>query len=131
MPLVSLPNEVRSHGLVGAIFRGCLSAAVFVILATVVMALVVTVVDISDTVCANIQAGVGLIGVFLGGLSAGRRSSSKGWFVGLIVGLVYAIVFFLTSDGASPPSSRFFALGCQMLTIAAAGLLGGILGVNL
>lgn len=131
MPIAPFTNNVRPYGVLRSIVRGCIFAAVFVILATILFAFVTTLFDISEAACMNIQAGVGIMGVFLGGLTAGRTSSNRGWLVGLAVGLVFAAVYFIASANPSSGGIRFFAAGRQMLTITAAGLLGGILGVNL
>jgi putative membrane protein (TIGR04086 family) len=131
MRVVPATNNRVTGGFFGSVVRGCFTAAVFVILATVIFAFIATVAEIAETTCQNVQAGVGIIGVFLGGIVAGRRSSSRGWLVGLVVGLLFALLYFIASDAPLTGGSRLFAAGRQMLTISAAGLLGGILGVNL
>ncbi|MGB4528487.1 MAG: TIGR04086 family membrane protein [Firmicutes bacterium] len=131
MPIAPFTNNTRPYGFVRSIVRGCITAAIFVVVATVLFAFLTTLFDISEAACMNVQAAVGIIGVFLGGLAAGRTSASRGWLVGLVVGLVFAAVYFVASSDPSSGGSRFFAVGRQMLTVTVAGLLGGILGVNL
>lgn len=131
MRVVPATNSRMTGGFFGSVVRGCFAAAIFVILATVLFAFITTFAEIGETACQNVQAGVGIIGVFLGGIVAGRRSSSRGWLVGLIVGFLFALLYFIASDAPSAGGSRLFSVGRQMLTISAAGLLGGILGVNL
>lgn len=65
-----------------------------------------------------------------GGLTAGRRASSKGWYQGALTGVFYGItvllIGFLALD--STPSGMDF-----LWVLAAAGIsaLGGMFGVNL
>lgn len=70
------------------------------------------------------------VAVGFGGLTAGRRASSKGWYQGSLTGLVYGIIVLMTGFLAldSAPSLT------DMLWIVAAaaiGALGGMFGVNL
>lgn len=131
MPVLPSSNGARSQSFIRSVVKGCSAASIFVILATILFAFVTTIVEVAETTCLNVQAGVGMVGVFLGGVIAGRASANRGWLVGLVVGIVFAVIYFIASGESSIGAQRFFAAGRQMLTITAAGLLGGILGVNL
>ena len=131
MPVLPSSNGARSQSFIRSVVKGCSAASIFVILATILFAFVTTIVEVAETTCLNVQAGVRMVGVFLGGVIAGRASANRGWLVGLVVGIVFAVIYFIASGESSVGAQRFFAAGRQMLTITAAGLLGGILGVNL
>ena len=62
--------------------RGCITAAIFVVVATVLFAFLTTLFDISEAACMNVQAAVGIIGVFLGGLAAGRTNTAEAGSLG-------------------------------------------------
>ncbi|MGM0885040.1 MAG: TIGR04086 family membrane protein [Bacillota bacterium] len=65
-----------------------------------------------------------------GGLTAGRRSESKGWYNGSILGLLYAAIVIIISFLASDASLSWHSaalLGAALLT----GAFGGMIGVNL
>ncbi|MNC76380.1 hypothetical protein D3C75_1280890 [compost metagenome] len=70
------------------------------------------------------------IAAAFGGLTAGRRASSRGWYQGALTGALYGItvllIGFLALDSA--PS----VMDCLWI-LAAAGIaaLGGMFGVNL
>ncbi|WP_019909071.1 TIGR04086 family membrane protein [Paenibacillus sp. HW567] len=70
------------------------------------------------------------IAAAFGGLTAGRRASSKGWYQGALTGALYGItvllIGFLALDSA--PSVR----DCLWILVAAGiAALGGMFGVNL
>ena len=64
-----------------------------------------------------------------GGFTAGRRAGQKGWYVGLLLGILYALIIlaigFLAAD--APISLESLAL---LATAAGAGTIGGMFGVG-
>ncbi|WP_438444288.1 TIGR04086 family membrane protein [Gorillibacterium sp. sgz5001074] len=69
------------------------------------------------------------LSVLIGSFVTGRRSGSKGWYYGGLLGLVYSIIVlivgFLSFDRGADWTLLFFAAGAFL-----AGALGGIMGVN-
>ncbi|MGO4546171.1 TIGR04086 family membrane protein [Paenibacillus sp. 2TAB23] len=65
-----------------------------------------------------------------GGFTSGRRSESKGWYNGGLLGLIYGaiviIISFLASDASLTLHSALL-LGASLL----AGAFGGMIGVNM
>lgn len=65
-----------------------------------------------------------------GGFTSGRRSESKGWYNGALLGLLYGaiviIISFLASDASLSLHSAIL-LGAALLS----GAFGGMIGVNL
>ncbi|NUU59882.1 TIGR04086 family membrane protein [Paenibacillus agri] len=70
------------------------------------------------------------VAIAFGGLTAGRRASSKGWYKGSLTGLFYGIIVliigFLALDSAPSGTDLLWTLAA-----AAIGALGGMFGVNL
>ncbi|MBO2943421.1 TIGR04086 family membrane protein [Paenibacillus sp. F411] len=67
---------------------------------------------------------------WFGGLASGRRSGSKGWYYGLVTGLLYGILLLII--GFLALNSFISASDMTLLGIViGAGALGGMFGVNL
>lgn len=70
------------------------------------------------------------IAAAFGGLTAGRRASSRGWYQGALTGLLYGLIVLLVGFLALDSSPA----GIDALWVLAAGAigsLGGVFGVNL
>lgn len=70
------------------------------------------------------------IAAAFGGLTAGRRASSKGWYQGALTGGFYGVIVLLVGFLALDSSPAGID-GLWVLAAAAIGALGGIFGVNL
>ncbi len=70
------------------------------------------------------------IAAAFGGLTAGRRASSKGWYQGALTGVFYGVIVLLVGFLALDSSPAGID-GLWVLAAAAIGALGGIFGVNL
>ncbi|MNI22083.1 hypothetical protein D3C73_756290 [compost metagenome] len=70
------------------------------------------------------------IAAAFGGLTAGRRASSKGWYQGALTGIFYGVIVLLVGFLALDSSPAGID-GLWVLAAAAIGALGGIFGVNL
>lgn len=67
---------------------------------------------------------------FVGGFSAGKRATSKGWYYGSSLGILYGLVIIIISFLATDVSLSLHSL-TLLLTVLAAGAFGGMIGVNL
>ncbi|CAM4131092.1 TIGR04086 family membrane protein [Paenibacillus alkaliterrae] len=70
------------------------------------------------------------VSALAGGFTAGKRSESKGWYNGSLLGLLYGTIIIIVSFLASNTSLSWHSaslLGAALL----AGALGGMIGVNL
>ncbi|WP_342562551.1 TIGR04086 family membrane protein [Paenibacillus sp. FSL R7-0345] len=70
------------------------------------------------------------IAAAFGGLTAGRRAVSRGWYQGALTGVFYGVIVLLVGFLALDSSPAGID-GLWVLTAAAIGALGGIFGVNL
>ncbi|MGJ9457079.1 TIGR04086 family membrane protein [Oceanobacillus sp. CF4.6] len=73
---------------------------------------------------------IGLLALFIGGVTAGMKGKAKGWMIGGSIGLGFSLIIFLIQylgyqQGFSIEQSLYH------LAYLAAALLGGIIGVNL
>ena len=69
------------------------------------------------------------LAIFVGSYACGKRTSSKGWYHGGILGLVYAVIIivigFLSFDNGISLHTLFALIAAYLI-----GAFGGILGVN-
>lgn len=69
------------------------------------------------------------VAIIIGSFASGRKSGSRGWYYGALLGLVYSIIVlivgFLSFDKGFDLSVLTFAAGAML-----AGIIGGIAGVN-
>lgn len=69
------------------------------------------------------------VSTFIGSFASGRKSGSKGWYHGGLLGLFYSVIVliigFLSFDKGLDWSILLFAAGAFVI-----GALGGIFGVN-
>lgn len=71
---------------------------------------------------------VGILGVILGGFSAGSRSEKKGWLHGLWVGIMLALCGIIANLELIPQAYTWLGMLRQLLLWALWGLTGGYLG---
>ncbi|WP_042201015.1 TIGR04086 family membrane protein [Paenibacillus camerounensis] len=70
------------------------------------------------------------IAAAFGGLTAGRRAESRGWYQGALTGILYGVIVLLVGFLALDSSPAGID-GLWVLAAAAISALGGIFGVNL
>ncbi|MEO3947118.1 TIGR04086 family membrane protein [Gorillibacterium sp. CAU 1737] len=73
---------------------------------------------------------VHLLASFIGGAAAGRRSGMKGWSIGGITGLLYAVLLYVIGFLSFDRSFHLSSLLAIVIAFAVAAL-GGIIGVNM
>lgn len=69
------------------------------------------------------------ISALAGGFTAGRRAGQKGWYIGLLLGSLYALIVLTIGFLAADAPLRLESLAL-LATAAAAGTLGGMFGVG-
>lgn len=65
-----------------------------------------------------------------GGFTAGKRSESKGWYNGSILGILYGITIILVSFLASNSSVSLHSVWLLVIALLI-GAFGGMIGVNM
>jgi putative membrane protein (TIGR04086 family) len=112
------------------LFSGLMYAMVFMLLGTLMTSLLMLATNLQESSLYSYTMSVHGVAMLIGGLVAGKRSGTKGWYHGGLLGLLYAcivwIIGFLAYD-AGFSEQTLVLLGLSF----AAGALGGILGVNL
>lgn len=71
---------------------------------------------------------VGILGAFIGGISAGFCAADKGWLHGLWVGIILAILGAIVNLEILPYTYTWTGIGRQLILFMLWGLSGGHLG---
>jgi putative membrane protein (TIGR04086 family) len=112
------------------LFSGLVYAMIFMLLGTMMTSLLMLATDMQESSVQSYTMSIHGVAMFVGGIIAGKRSGSKGWYHGGMLGLVYSFIVwligFLAYD-AGLSSDTLFLLGVSFL----AGAFGGMIGVNL
>lgn len=120
-------NKYSSIGL--GVLRATILTIVFLIFYTLITSL-------SSKGMENSELGIGfliitVISVLYGAAYAARSAGEKGWFVGMMVGLIYILLIYLVSIISGRESSLGLKDIFRILLCIFAGTLSGMLGINL
>lgn len=114
-----------------AVVKGCLFAIVLSIILLTIYALLLANTSISENTMMPVVLTITGISILIGGTISSRKMKKNGLIYGGVVGLVYVITLYLASSismvGFSLSANSFIMLGVGVL----AGVIGGIIGVNL
>ncbi len=93
--------------------------------------LLLTYTPVSESLIPAIAILTAVLSAVVAGLVASRSVKSRGWFTGMLAGILYSIILYLFSFLASD-GFHFSAYIIVMSVISMfAGAIGGILGINL
>ena len=115
------------------IFKGVLVSWIFAFTCTLFLSLISMVTD-NTYVDFNIQiimVGVTMLSIFIGSAYATKQAASKGLFIGIIIGLIYVLVTVAFGMELHQETSSLYTLTNKFVAGAAAGIVGGLVGVNL
>lgn len=122
----SLDSGTRNHPLLVGLLYAFIAMGVL----TLAVSLVLWLSDYDESHLGTIAYAIHALSVATGSLAAGRRSNSKGWWNGWLLGILYVtlvlIVGFLAFDRGLDWKTLWFVLGSM-----AVGTLGGMIGINL
>ncbi|MDF2961692.1 MAG: hypothetical protein K0S39_3427 [Paenibacillus sp.] len=112
------------------LFSGLMYAMIFMLIGTLMTSLLMLATSMQESSLFSYTMSIHGVAMFVGGLVSGKRSGSKGWYHGGMLGLVYTVIVwiigFLAYD-AGLTGQTLYLLGLSFLS----GSLGGMIGVNL
>ncbi|WP_053957013.1 TIGR04086 family membrane protein [Inediibacterium massiliense] len=119
-----------SENRIGIYVKSIMIACIFSLFVFVIMALLITYTDISETIIPILASIVMILSTLISGMYAGVKIKRKGLLNGLLVGVFFMIVivcmsFLLIKDF----KFEMYAFYKMMLGIGAGGI-GGMIGVN-
>ncbi|WP_248927369.1 TIGR04086 family membrane protein [Paenibacillus hamazuiensis] len=122
-------NKVKQVRPSSPVFSGLLYALVTMAIGTVVTSLILFSTSMQESSLLGYAYGIHALSLFVGGLTAGRRSETRGWYHGGLLGLLYSTIIFIVAFLAYDAGFSKQTLILLGLTFAS-GAIGGIIGVN-
>jgi putative membrane protein (TIGR04086 family) len=125
-----MKTEVKESSRMMSLVSGVLVGYALTCIIFLGYSMLITYTSLSEDNMPLVVAGVTLISVIVAGFDAARGAENKGWFWGIMAGLVYAIILLLIMTIVL----KGFAMDSRTVTILvlslAGGGLGGVLGIN-
>ncbi|MEW6308563.1 MAG: TIGR04086 family membrane protein [Bacillota bacterium] len=133
MPVPRRRQEVPPPGLsMSAVGSGLVVGIIWMVIATAALLWPLLRTDYLDAQLPLVLRAIGLAGVLLGGIIAGRRARNRGWLHGALVGVLYAgVATLLGALLVSAPAAGAATVGWRFASAVLIGALGGTVGVNL
>ena len=92
--------------------------------------ILITYTSMTDEKMPLVVAGATLISVIVAGFDAAKGAANKGWFWGIIAGLIYAVILMVIMTLVL----KNFSVDSRTVTVLvlslAGGGLGGVIGIN-
>jgi len=120
----------KAGGIYLEILKGLTIALIISLVLILAMALVITFVDISDTVIAVINQIIKAVSLLVAGIVS-FREKSKGWKKGLILGVIYVIAAFIIFSLMDGKFTFGWNILFDLIAGALMGIVCGIFAVNL
>lgn len=112
------------------ILKGVLFALVLSILLMGILAVFVFFMNISDRTVSTVILALSALSVFLGALILAKNISGRGLLNGLVLAAIYFAVLTVISAAINGSVSLESSNIIRCVSILAAGMLGGVLGIN-
>ncbi|QZY57054.1 TIGR04086 family membrane protein [Crassaminicella profunda] len=124
-------NIEKSGSIIWVYVKAILAACIFALLIFIIMALLITYTNISETIIPMMASIVMVISTLISGMVVGAKTKRKGWLHGALVGVVYVLlIIFMNWVFVKDFSIGSPALLKSLIGIIAGGI-GGMIGVNL
>ncbi len=124
-------NDQRLNQSLVAVTKGTLLAIILSLMCILVLALIIKLANLDDTLIPPINQAIKIISIVIGSGYAAKNSRQRGWLKGSATGLLYILLGFLLFslvDGGF--SLNRIILSDSLMGIIVGGI-GGIIGVNL
>lgn len=124
-------NDQRLNQSLVAVTKGTLLAIILSLMCILVLALIIKLANLDDTLIPPINQAIKIISIVIGAGYAAKNSRQRGWLKGSATGLFYILLGFLLFslvDGGF--SLNQIILSDSLMGIIVGGI-GGVIGVNL
>ncbi len=116
---------------IGVYLKGIIAAYLFSILIFLIMALMITYTNISESILPIFTSAVLIISVIISGTYTGIKLKRKGWLNGAVTGLIYIVLLFMMSWVFVEGFSLDLWTVYRTIIALIAGGIGGMIGVNM
>lgn len=113
------------------VFKGVVGSLAVTVLLTAIFSLIVSFVDFSPAIFSGVFVVITSLGLIFGTIVGAKLHGSKGWLVGLSVGISFYIALYVTGVlfGAEATLSFYDLIKFSLCVLV--GVLSGMLGINL
>lgn len=128
---VAKDKSDRKDNAVANVLKGSVIAVILSIIALIIFSIVLTKTNLAQKTINPIIMGITTISIFIGSISSVSKIEKKGIINGGLVGLIYVFSIYLISGIIN--SNFSFNTNSIILIISSliAGMIGGIIGVNI
>ena len=117
----------RIHSLISGVLVGyAITCIIFL-----AYSMLITYTPLTEENMPLVLAIAALISVIVAGFDSARGAENKGWFWGIMAGLIYALILVFIMTLIRKEFFFTFETGLVMLICLAGGGLGGVVGINL
>ena len=92
--------------------------------------ILITYTSLTDEKMPLVVAGATLISVIVAGFDAAKGAENKGWFWGIMAGLIYALILMLIMTLVIKGFSMDSRTATVLVLSLSGGGLGGVIGIN-
>ena len=123
----------KVSGTAALIFKGVLLSLIVALVCTLFLSMISLVTENTyvDYYIQYIMVGVTMISIFIGSVYATQQAASKGLIIGMLIGIIYVLISVGLGMEISHQSVTILVLANKFVAGIAAGILGGLVGVNL
>jgi len=126
-------TKPKTSGTAVLILKGVLVSLIVALVFTLFLSVISLVTDNTyvDFYIQYIMVGVTMISIFIGSAYATQQASSKGLLIGMFIGVIYVLLSVGLGMEISHESVSILVLTNKFVAGIGAGILGGLVGVNL
>lgn len=122
---------MESNNYVKSVFKGLFGAIILSLIGVIILSIFMKVIDFTPSIFSMLYVIISLVSLAIGSIIGAKANSSKGWLVGLGVGLgYYLVLFILSSYIGGTITFKIFDVAKFAISMVI-GLLAGMLGINL
>lgn len=123
-------DNIRGNVSFKSVVKGTIKGLILTVLLCIVGAVIFKVFDLTKLLIPSIGWWFSLIGIFFGGISASKNAGGKGLLHGAMTGILFVVILSIINFVVFR-SLSFSSLPFKLLIGIVAGIVGGVIGVNL
>ncbi|HHV19325.1 MAG TPA: TIGR04086 family membrane protein [Thermoanaerobacterales bacterium] len=125
------PSDDKNSIKFGKILKGVLNAYLYTIMLFLILALIMYFTKLSESIIPKVVVVISAVSILLSGVGITKDVKTMGWLHGGLVGFLYMGILVVLSLLIMPSFSFGWNIALDLFLGFIAGVLAGILGVNL
>ncbi|WP_284637943.1 TIGR04086 family membrane protein [Paenibacillus silviterrae] len=111
-------------------FSGLMYSMIFMLAGTVLGSMLLVFTSMQEDSWVSLTLGIHGLAMLAGGFVSGKRAGTKGWYHGMLLGLLYALIVWIIGFLAYDAGMTEQTLYVTLISVVG-GAFGGIVGVNM